>query len=1313
MGYTRRSICTLAVFLSVTLVAACSPPSGPAPDPDPGPGHGDELLAVIAPATFSGPAPLAVRFDASASIAPAGSSIVAHSWDFGDGSAPGSSEVEPYGYSDPGVYDVELTVTDDSGRTDTAAVAVRVFVANRPPVALIESSRTQGPGPLTVEFDASHSSDVDGGVAAYSWDFGDGATSDEVSPAHTFTEVGTHVVSLTVTDTRGASAATTTPVTVEPNIAPVARAAAEQLDGERPDIVRFDATGSEDPDGVVVRYQWDFGDGTSSSLPSPTHEFAGAGTHTVTVTVTDPRGATDSSSLQVRIPEPGGPVLSPPNRAPLAVAASDALVGTAPFEVAFDGAGSSDADGSIASYSWDFGDGAGSSDRDPVHTYVEPGVYSATLTTTDDAGGTDTATMVVTVNEDQAPTAAIVAPTQTGPASLEVAFDGTRSVDPEGSVVTYAWDFGDGATATGPTPVHTYDAGQYTATLVVTDASGISSTPASVDVRAYVDEDLDGSVGAKDCGATDAKVHPGAPDPLDAAARDTNCDRVDGVAASTTFVRLDGIDGAGCGSLAAPCASIDQGITNALAAGHTTVQVAAGTYSEFTLRGALVVRGGYAQDFDGMDGTTLVRGGDPAVVAEATGAGAQLLDMTLSGGGGSHATGLLARNGAVVELVRLDIDSGTAIGAGATTYGIRAVTGAQVTVVDSTVLARPATDGADGTPAPTASAGCVAGNGNNALPPPAPRMTSVPGASAPGCGSLVRRSGGGGAGSEFAFGVRGQDGQAGGGTAAGGRGGGTMNSGEFARGGTHGRSGTTPGSGGRGGLVGDAAGHPEIWVPSEAVDGGRGGDGHGGGGGGGGQAGMPPGGGDGTAGGGGAPGGGGGAGGNGGGRGSAGGSSFGVYSVGASVSVAGSVVTASAGGRGGDGAAGGNGGRGGNGGTGGSTWCCSTGGGGGGGGAGGGGAGGGGGGGGAGGHSHALFHRGNSTTLEFSDTTLEHAALVEGGAGGARGLGGSAGAPGAGRNGGGNGTAGTPGVHGTAGQSGTPGRATQVFDNGIVEGFVEPVPHVEYTARGIAPFEATFDASGTTDTPGSSLLFRWDFGDGTTATGPQVSHTFGWGNFEVTLTVIDNTGAFATWTGEVKSMYTPVDDVDFTMSSTGGAAPLPVQFDASGVTGSAMSVHWDFHADAAYPGDAASGRTASYTYAFGGQHVVSLRVVDPLGTSHVVTKRLLVTGPAPKPTGLRLVRKDCCSATFQWDRLPGQTSYYLEMENVNPYSLWVELGGCDHYMGASTQHTTSTIGGIFSMPCLGQSYNVRLRGGYVVGRVVQFSDEAATMRVDM
>jgi PKD repeat protein len=1169
VSYIRRAICT-SVLLSVALIAACAPPNG-GPGPNPDPVAGDELVAVIAPGTFSGPAPLAMRFDASASAAPVGSSIVSYSWDFGDGSRRGRGSVEPYGYSEPGVYEVTLTVTDDLGRTDVTGVTVRAFTANRPPVALIEADRSAGPGPLAVQFDASHSSDVDGGITGYGWDFGDGSSSTEVRPVHSFTEIGTHVVSLTVTDARGASSSSTVTVTVDPNLAPLAVATAGQPNGEQASIVEFDAAASKDPDGAIVRYRWDFGDGTTSPLPSPVHEFSSAGTHTVSLAVTDPRGAVDTTEVQVRVPEPGGPLLSPPNRAPLAVAGSDLLVGTAPFEVSFDGVESSDPDGSISGYSWDLGDGTTSTERDPVHTYIRPGTYSATLTTTDDAGGTDTATTVITVNPNDAPTAAIVAPTQTGPGDLLVAFDGTGSTDPEGSELTYTWDFGDGAAATGPKPVHRYAAGQYTATLVVTDSTGASSPPASVDVRAYVDEDLDGSIGAKDCDALSAKVHPGAPDPLDADARDTNCDRVDGVATSTTFVRVDGFDGPGCGSLEAPCATIGRGVTSALDAGDTAVQVAAGMYPAFALTGGLVVRGGYAQDFSAMEGATLVRGGDPAVVVDATSEGARLLDMTISGGGGPHATGLVARNGAVIELERLDIDSGTALGAGATTYGIRAVTGARVNVIDSTVLGRPAVAGADGVAPPAAGSGCAAGNGGNALPPPGPRQSPVPGAFTSGCGSLVRRSGGGGAGSAFAFGVRGQDGQAGGGAATGGRGGGTMNSGEFAKGGAHGRSGTTAGDGGRGGLVGDAAGHPEIWVPSEAIDGGRGSDGHGGGGGGGGQAGMPPGGGDGTAGGGGAPGGGGGAGGNGGGRGSAGGSSFGIYSVDASVSVAGSTVTASAGGRGGNGAAGGNGGRGGNGGTGGARSCCPTGGGGGGGGAGGGGAGGGGGGGGAGGHSHALFHRGNSTTQAFSDTTFEHAALAHGGAGGARGLGGSVGTPGAGRDGGANGTAGTPGVHGTAGGQGTPGRATKVFDNGVVEEFIEPVPKVEYTERGIAPFAATFDASGSIDTPGSSLLYRWDFGDGTTATGAQVAHTFGWGNFEVTLTVIDNTGAFATWRGEVKSMYTTVDDVDFSMSATGGEAPLPVQFDASGVTGSAMSFHWDFHADAPHPGDAATG----------------------------------------------------------------------------------------------------------------------------------------------
>jgi PKD repeat protein len=169
----------------------------------------------------------------------------------------------------------------------------------------------------------------------------------------------------------------------------------------------------------------------------------------------------------------GGGAGGPVNQKPTAAFTSTPT----DLSVAFDGRGSTDADGTIASYAWNYGDGTTGTQSTSSHTYASAGTYTVTLTVTDNAGATDTVSNPVTVTAappgNQAPTAAFTST----PTDLSVAFDGRGSTDADGTIASYAWNYGDGTTGTQSTSSHTYaSAGTYTVTLTVTDNAGATGT---------------------------------------------------------------------------------------------------------------------------------------------------------------------------------------------------------------------------------------------------------------------------------------------------------------------------------------------------------------------------------------------------------------------------------------------------------------------------------------------------------------------------------------------------------------------------------------------------------------------------------------------------------------------------------------------------------------------------------------------------------------------------------------------------------------------------------------------------------------------
>jgi PKD repeat protein len=171
----------------------------------------------------------------------------------------------------------------------------------------------------------------------------------------------------------------------------VASFTADPESGEAPVSVSFDAWASVDTDGTIVAYDWDFDDGTTGTGEITNHEFVNLRSYAVTLTVTNDLAETATAT---RVVTATGPL---PNQSPLASFTATPNGGDAPLVVGFDAIGSSDPDGSIVAYDWDYGDDAAGTGESANHEFVDPGAYLVTLTVTDDEGAAAIATTTIPV----------------------------------------------------------------------------------------------------------------------------------------------------------------------------------------------------------------------------------------------------------------------------------------------------------------------------------------------------------------------------------------------------------------------------------------------------------------------------------------------------------------------------------------------------------------------------------------------------------------------------------------------------------------------------------------------------------------------------------------------------------------------------------------------------------------------------------------------------------------------------------------------------------------------------------------------------
>ncbi|MGB9940066.1 PKD domain-containing protein [Methanosarcina sp.] len=430
--------------------------------------------------TTSGYAPLKVLFTDNSTGSP-----TSWLWDFGDGIYSKHAMNATHTFTKPGKYNISLTVANEHGNNTVTKPVFITVKALKAPVADFSANVTSGDAPLKVLFTDNST----GAPESWFWDFGDGIYSKHAMNAtHTFKKPGIYNVTLKVTNAAGSNSITRhgyiTVMATTPTVKPVAdfySPEAEEVLNQPSDhgiyeneVVSF----FDNSTGSPASWEWDFGDGNTSTLKNPAHVYGKMGGYTVNLTVKNAAGSGTISKYGYVLVGIGDEPASP------AYFSSDVTSGSAPLTVIF----LDDKDAEFPNYpiwrQWDFGDGViqsymvdsnESATPYAMHVYEKPGKYTVTLYL-DNRGGKSIITKYhyITVTTPDTipdmPVADFSANVTSGKAPLIVKFTDTST----GSPASWYWDFGDGIYSKhAMNATHTYTgAGNYDVTLTVKNAAG-------------------------------------------------------------------------------------------------------------------------------------------------------------------------------------------------------------------------------------------------------------------------------------------------------------------------------------------------------------------------------------------------------------------------------------------------------------------------------------------------------------------------------------------------------------------------------------------------------------------------------------------------------------------------------------------------------------------------------------------------------------------------------------------------------------------------------------------------------------------------
>lgn len=363
-----------------------------------------------------------------------------------------------------GSHTIILTVTDRGGASASDSMVLTIDPnLNLAPVANAGLDQTVN-HVQTVTLDGSGSFDPEGDVLTYVWMLNGAqiATGPQVTVGP-FDASTTHVFTLTITDSLGASASDDVILSVAANLPPVADAGPDQTVNHAQTIT-LDGTGSSDPEGVLLTYVWTLNGAQIATGPQAEVGPFDVGTYIFTLTVTDDLGVSTSSEM----------ILTVINAPPITIGWASGLILTMET-TQLNGTHSSDPEGGPLDYVWSISGLQIGTGPTPIVGPFDAGVYTITLTVTDDHGASASDEMEMTVL-NRTP-AADSGPDQTVNHAETATLDGTASYDPEGGVLTYVWTINSVVIATGPNPiVGPFPVGKYAISLTVTDDHGATTT---------------------------------------------------------------------------------------------------------------------------------------------------------------------------------------------------------------------------------------------------------------------------------------------------------------------------------------------------------------------------------------------------------------------------------------------------------------------------------------------------------------------------------------------------------------------------------------------------------------------------------------------------------------------------------------------------------------------------------------------------------------------------------------------------------------------------------------------------------------------